>query len=127
MTIAENTRTETPDPREDKLPKWAQIELGRLRADLERAEARAQEMAGGTDAVDVAEVVADPHAKAPLVLPRGVTVRFNVRPGEWNGYVDVRLVGDRRGGRWLDVQGADAVAAFPEASNRLQIAVRDRR
>lgn len=90
---------------ETKLPRWAQMELRRLRDDLADAQHR---LTVGPESL----VRADPYSDAPRPLGDDTTVEFTL-PG---GKIRVRMEGDA-----LDVHGGDSLAIWPRSSNGVRI------
>jgi hypothetical protein len=99
------------DPREERLPKWAQDALAHARrtaADAlrEREEAR---LATNPDETDT---LVDPYGKPPIGLPKGERVRF-LTGGSDRDWIDVRV--DRDG--YLKVMGETRLVIYAQASN----------
>lgn len=92
----------TSDPREARLPKWAQAEMARLRAAADSADARVQ---AANDRAEFARLATDPEGSntvfaeygSPEVgLGNGVRVQFRMAgfDRDWRKYLDVRVQGD---------------------------------
>lgn len=112
----------TPDPREERLPKWAQADLNRLRADL--ASAR-QEIA------DLVPTENGPAALAALALP--ATDDYGGKPIPTNS---VFIVNHQRGRVWarirvrrtdtgIEINGDRPVQITASASNDFRIDVQE--
>ena len=113
-----------PDPREARLPRWAQEHLALARR--QASDAR-QALANAMDPTPT-RVASDPHAsmlgtfgRVPLYVPDDRPVRFSLEQRdavEARQYVDVRL--DERPGD-LRISGSSAVLLEPHVSNSLTI------
>jgi len=103
------------DPREARLPRWAQRELQSLRIKLQSTSTA---LAKAHGLVPGAVAVRDPHHDAvPVAWPTD-TIRFFMAGSEYP-YVDVRLY--ERG--VLDVRSSEAIAVIPQASNVVRVQV----
>lgn len=104
------------DPREARLPKWAQEELRALRRKLEVAEQEAEQLRGN---VGETNVHVQNYTSHDQPLPKGARVRFRV--GErFDQYVTVSIEGERvwlHGGRFLTIH--------PHVSNAFAVSVGD--
>ncbi len=123
-----------PDPREEKLPRWAQESLKSLRAQVvaaNKARDDARQEHGPTDS----DTILDPyHPAGPIALPKGERVRFIVGDTP-EGLVDRAWVDaqvarqtfrDGSTDRWLEVMAGDTLAVSPQSSNVIRIRVTDR-
>ena len=105
------------DPREGKLPAWAQQYISRIRVVARRNLAAAK--AAQDDARRVlldanptaTDVLLDPWGHAPVGLPPGSQVQFRLA----NQYFDIRI------GVGLEIHGSNAVLITPRASNDLRL------
>lgn len=95
------------NPNEEKLPKWAQRELRRLRVDLAYAHDR---LSAGPDSL----VTANPFSDAPTHLENDANVEFGLP----NGYVRVKIMGDT-----VEVHGSDLLSIEPRASNVVSLRI----
>jgi hypothetical protein len=93
-----------------KLPKWVQLEIIKLRADVEYA--RAKLSLGPDDAL----IFADPYNESPRPIgDKNTTVEF--RLGEnWNDRVRVRIENGE-----LYINGGQTLAVTPWASNVIKV------
>jgi hypothetical protein len=113
------------DPREDKLPKWAQDQLATLRRKVTDAERRAEEarLASGPEDSDT---FLHPHDEIPVRLGRGEPVRFQLGENYFD-YLDVRIKRDRRDGPYLELMSGGGVLALrPQVSNVVRVRVDER-
>lgn len=76
------THTFAPDPREAKLPRWAQDQLQHLRRELDRAR-NVAETARDTD-LDGSDTVLESRTLGTIGLGTGPTVTFRLPP-TWSG------------------------------------------
>ncbi len=122
------------DPREERLPKWAREELGRLRMRLREAQASRDEARLERGPVDATDTLIDPYAtEGPITLPKGERIRFVLGPplpGRVDrNYLDVSVreqtYRDGSTDRWVEVMGGDTLAAYPSSSNVLKLRVTD--
>lgn len=114
----------TPDPREAKLPAWAQQQLTNLRrvaqtlrVDLDRA----LDASGPEDS----DVVINPYGNIRLGTgPQGLGERPDVRMflkgvDKGRAYLDARVEDERR--QWIRVTGSDRLIILSESSNVVRI------
>lgn len=119
MTKPMTTREErllTPDPREGKLPQWAQEKLRRTRAMTEDARKTAKEAVQATRPEESA-IVLNPyqeHGGIGIADERS-TLRFWLSK---DAYVDIQT----RNGR-LVLHGSDPLVMFATASNSFRVGV----
>lgn len=106
------------DPREARLPKWAQAELARLRNDLRRVREDFEEYADGAMPEDVTAVV-NPYDEHPRPAARDrETVRFLLDGLDGYRWIDVRV-----DGRSVDVMGSTGLRITPHVTNRLHLSL----
>ncbi|MEU9560328.1 DUF7239 family protein [Streptomyces fumanus] len=105
------------DPREARLPKWAQEELSRLRRSLVQAEARNAELRGK---VGKTNTHVQNFGQDDQPLPNGSTVRFQLRSDHWDQYVSARVERGR-----LSLLGGRSLLVLPHVSNALYLSLRD--
>lgn len=108
------------DPRENKLPKWAQQHIETLRMRLEET----RDKLAGIPKADAVGFT-DPYSDIPLPVAKlRDTVRFHV-DAQQRVFIDVRLREDDHG-RWLEVMTSDRILVTPNASNVIEIRLEDR-
>lgn len=100
-----------PDHDITKLPKWAQAEIRRLRANEKHHLERLGHGPEGSD------TFASPFSDAPTPLGEGTLVEFRFGEG-WGERFHARLEGER-----LIVSGGSSIAVLPQASNVVEVAV----
>lgn len=106
------------DPREEKLPKWAQETLSTLRRELERSAIRNAELRGE---VGETNTVVTNYGEFDQPLRNNARVQFNF-PGErWDNYIQAYVEGNR-----LRIQGGRYVVIHPNVSNAFWIELGDR-
>lgn len=103
------------DIREDRLPRWAQDLLAKLRQQRDDAETAADEARLATDAAH-SDAVLHPYSDIPVGLGRKARVRFLLGPS--GGWVDVQA--DPENGR-LIVSGSGVLAVRPWVTNEIHI------
>lgn len=106
-----------PDPRESKLPAWAQKQLAHLRLELTDALKAAEEARLATSP-DESNAVIDRFPVGSIGLGNA-TVTFKLGD-KWHESVAVRVQGAA-----LIVNGAGTISVQPSASNAVQITMRD--
>jgi hypothetical protein len=108
------------DPREDKLPKWAQDELGRLRTTTSNQASRIADLTSGPEESDAflsvgfdQEKPLGPHARIAFRLPR--------KPGS---VVNNDVVVYRDGTDSLNINAENgSIHVLPSATNSVRIVV----
>ena len=106
------------DPREAKLPKWAQAELASLRDKLADLKDDFEEYADKAMPSDVSAVV-NPYDTHPRPAAReGETVRFLLDGLGGFRYIDVRVTD-----RDLDVMGSTGLRIAPAVTNHLTLSL----
>lgn len=106
------------DPREAKLPKWAQAELDRLRNSLQRLRDDFEEYADDTMPEDVSAVV-NPYDEHPRPAARErETVRFLLDGLDGYRWIDVKVTG-----REVEVMGSTGLRIVPHVTNRLALSL----
>lgn len=120
MTI----KIDKPDPREERLPKWAQEMIQDARRRTERAEKARDKARQGTDPQG-SRAVRYFYDEIPLGLGARPNVRFTLEPGGYGHsyrYVDVRISeSDRR----VEIMGGRSIHIEPVSSNVVHIWVRE--
>lgn len=110
--------------REDKLPKWAQQYLDRLRMALAQQVELAEGARLDTDP-DGSDAIIDFYHDTPIGLGQDPRVRFKTPRDEvlryWGDYIDVSLTHDKKG---VVVQGGDSLSVQPVASNVVEVKLR---
>lgn len=108
------------DPREAKLPRWAQQEMARLRRVAEtcerwiaEADKRAEDARLNTRPDDC-DTVLDRGFASPVGLGDGVRVVFKLRDRTWRNEITVRV--HPVSGR-LEVSGSRPLTIIPQVSN----------
>lgn len=106
------------DPREERLPKWAQDHLNSLRASI-----RQMQKALEQDINDSNTFLQGPHGIEPEALGKSPRITFKVPTGKaWGDEFNVHVDGDT-----LKVYAATTVLIKPTSSNCLEIRMEDRR
>lgn len=106
------------DPREAKLPQWAQRQIEQLRMRLDEA----REKLAGIPRAD-AVAFTDPFSDYQLpVAKMRDTVRFYVSPSR--GWIDVRMREDGNG-RYLEVMTSNRTNITPHASNLIEVRIEE--
>lgn len=107
-----------PDPREERLPKWAQQEIDKLRRDLKYAERKLGTGPGNSN------TFTDPHADVQRPLGKSPTVRFwftEDREHNHSHYIDVRIVDDGPRDPYLQVMAGHTLGITPQSSNVIRV------
>jgi hypothetical protein len=112
-----------PDPREPKLPKWAQEELRNLRNKLETEKRRADEARIGNGGPD-SDTFIDPYDEVPIRLGRETRINF-VLGDKFQEYFDVQIK-RYHGDVYLEVHGGTGMVITPQVSNVIQIRTAER-
>lgn len=108
----------------EKLPKWAQKEIEDLRRGRDEAN-RALELANGSTPMDEAHVVVDYSAREyPMPFPAHTEVRFvlnNPSGSHLPEVVQVNVMTDRTGERYLRILGDRSLSLIPTSSNGIEL------
>lgn len=108
------------DPREARLPKWAQDELAILRRDLESVKRYADELRGHRGESDT---YVQNYLHGDYALPARSRIAFHLLPDDGRVRRSIKVhVEDGV----LNVQGDDMIDIRPQASNSLTIKFRGR-
>lgn len=111
-------------PNIESLPKWAQQEIKNLRRDRDAANKALETASGGTP-LDEAHVIVHYSAREyPLQLPAHTEVRFVLTPSEGRKIpecVQVNVMTDRNGERYLRILGDRSVSLTPSSANGLEL------
>lgn len=110
------------DPREQRLPVWAQTELTNLRRKLADAEKRAEETRLATNPAE-SDALLDYYDDIPIGLGKGKSVWFIVGQDQFgrDKHVYCRVERDL-----LLVHGSEQINVQPSSGNVVQIEVRNR-
>lgn len=108
------------DPREPKLPKWAQDELKRLRMDLSTERRISADLRG--DIPETNTYVLD-YGRTSQPLPPNARVSFHLRHDD--GRIRRSIQAYIEGNGHLRIQGDDTLTIHPGASNSFAINFRD--
>jgi len=108
----------TPDPREAKLPKWAQESLSGLRRELASAERRVDALRGRNPGTNT--FLLDYGTLQDFTLPRNARIDFRLEvPGIQHARTAIQVYIEQTGR--LRVQGDSALLVHPSASNSLTL------
>jgi hypothetical protein len=107
----------SPDPREERLPKWAQFELMTLRATVRRLKARNAELRGEIGETNTHVLNFGDAADQPL--QRDARVQFSLGEARWDEHVQAYIANDR-----LQLQGGRPMIIIPNVSNSITIMLR---
>ncbi|MEU3686959.1 DUF7239 family protein [Streptomyces narbonensis] len=108
------------DPRESKLPKWAQAELSRLRRDLSEEKRVNADLRG--DIPDTNTYVLD-YGRHNQPLPNNARVSFHLRQDD--GRIRQSIQAYVEYGR-LRIQGDNSLDIHPGSSNSFTLSFRER-
>lgn len=124
MTV--NAVVETgADPREERLPKWAQSELGRLRMRLREAERTIRDLQGDIPDSDTFASVSGVLSE-DVPLPRGARVSFRLKGDERHRDTIVAyLTRSRWDGPRLYVSGTQQIRVHPQSGNSIAVEIVD--
>lgn len=110
-----------PDPREAKLPKWAQAELASLRRTIRDLREDFEEYADQTLDPDRHVVVVNPFDEHPKpVAEEGQAVRFYLDAYDGYRYIDVSVP---RGAKEVEVLASSGLRIVPHVTNRLTLSL----
>lgn len=113
--------SDATDPREARLPKWAQAELSTLRRRLRDAERHIRDLTGDIDATDTYVDSMRCGEDRDYPLPPGSKVAYRLHDRAHSGYVRVYLYHDRWAGTQLHIQGDRSLIIKPSASNTFYV------
>lgn len=108
----------TTDPREARLPKWAQEELRSLRRELDSTQRKLKEAHG--DIPDTDTYLLDYGSLTDWPLPRGARVAFHLTPPGLGRKVRQAIQAYVSDGA-LHIQGDTSLVVYPRASNSFNI------
>ena len=111
-----------PDPREARLPVWAQGLIGRLRREVEDERRRADEARGSGGPEDT-DTVIDPYDDVPIRLPKGERVRFLVGRDHYE-WIDCQVLHHATLGRVVQVMAGTSLVVHPSVTNVVYLGVR---
>lgn len=116
----------TQDPREARLPKWAQSELSTLRRKVRDAERHIRDLQGDVTATDThVDGMRGPENR-DIPLPPGSRVAYRLTGDPGHGaFVRAWLQADAWTGVALHIQGDRTLVILPSASNTFRVAMRD--
>lgn len=100
----------------EKLPKWAQEHIRDLNQKIDDNRKAIKRLTPDHPDTDT---VADPYARTPIQLPKGVSVEFELGDGR-DQRIHVRVRGDE-----LYVMGMTSVSITPKSSNTFVVKVVD--
>lgn len=100
----------------ERLPKWAQIEISRLKRDLKFHQEEHLRIASGGILESETNTQADPYADIPQRLPNNTTIAFRLEDGTRNGVVRARVANGR-----LNINGDTGISIRPNSSNDITI------
>jgi hypothetical protein len=106
------------DPREARLPKWAQAELSSLRRKLEVEEKRNAELRGQ---VGETNIHVQNYGSDDQPIPKGAAVKFQTDDKRWDSHITVRVEG-----RSLWLHGGRGLVIHPHVSNAFRVVIGDR-
>lgn len=110
-----------PDPREARLPKWAQAELDRLRREVTRIREDFEEYADATLDPNVHDVVTGAYNEHPKpVASAGEDVRFYLSGCGGHRWIDVRV---NPGEPTLRVMASSGLRIEPHVTNHLTLSL----
>lgn len=106
------------DPREARLPKWAQEELRTLRRELGASQRKVEELKGNVPDTDT--YLLDYGSLNDFPLPRGARVAFHITPPGHERSVRQAVQVYVSDGA-VHVQGDTSLVMYPRASNSFNI------
>jgi hypothetical protein len=104
------------DPREERLPKWAQEELQSLRRKVLDAQLLNEELRGEVGQTNTFVLNYGDGTNQPL--PNNARVEFRWPSKRWDEHIQVYIEGDR-----LHIQGGRFLVIHPQVSNAFDIAL----
>ena len=111
------------DPREAKLPKWVQVELAHLRAEIESSKNAIADLSrnppSDTNAKDYT------HPERSQSLGDGRQIEFTLKSTPRKGTVEVHTSDSPSLGKILVVRGSDQINVLPSFGNSVYIQLRD--
>lgn len=113
------------DPREARLPRWAQNELASLRRQLNAAERHIRNLTGDIEATDTVVENFEPNSDRDYPLPPGSQVTYKLHDRPHGANVRVRVNRDPWGGVTLYISGDRPLLIKPSASNCFHITMPD--
>jgi hypothetical protein len=113
------------DPREARLPKWAQAEMSALRRRLVAAERHIRNLTGDIDATDTVVEAFEPGTERDYPLPPGSQVTYKLYDRPHGADVRVRINRDSWDGVTLYVSGDRPLLIKPSASNCFYVTMPD--
>ncbi|URQ05052.1 hypothetical protein SEA_ITER_64 [Arthrobacter phage Iter] len=115
--MPKNLSPEERQKRLERLPAWAQKEIGYLRRDLATTARELNDHRLRTYGDPMSNTKADPYADVPLNLPNNASVEFRLGPGH-HEVIRVRV----RDGV-LDVNANGGLLVLPKATNHVDLKV----
>lgn len=107
------------DPREARLPKWAQDELRTLRRELGSARRKVEELKGNVPDTDT--YLLDYGSLDDFPLPKGARVAFHLTPPGYERKVRQAVQCYIASDGALHIQGDSSLIIYPRASNSFNI------
>lgn len=110
------------DPREAKLPVWAQIQLREMRRLVSQWERYAIDARLETRPEET-DTVVDDYSQHPIGLPKGEPVKFRriERAGRREEYITARMLNGPTNRGWVCIQGADVLEILPQSGNTILV------
>ena len=113
-----------PDPREERLPRWARDLLDNMRMRVRRAEADAEAALLATNA-EGSDTQIYRFTDEPVGLGIGPTIEFRLGDRNRRDYVHCRVETHPRAGTRLEVIGGDALRIAPKSGNHITITTKE--
>jgi hypothetical protein len=112
-----------PDPREEKLPRWARELLSNARMRVRTAEANAEAALLATKP-DETDTVVYRYGSPNVGLEEGSAVQFRLGP-HYQDYVQCRIERDKHYGARVNLHGGRSIRIEPGSSNTAHIGLRN--
>jgi hypothetical protein len=107
-----------PDPREGRLPAWAQRKLDSARHLVRVAQEQAEAARLATKP-DETDTIVDRYADIPIGLPKGCRVRYRTGPHDLSDYFEIRADGNG-----VEVHAGGPMIVIPQVTNVLRLEAR---
>lgn len=105
--------------RESRLPQWAQLLIGQLRAKARSERASAEEARAATNPDETDTIYGVYSERGQLGLPMSETIRFIVGPDREHHWIDVHV--DRSDGNCVEIAAAEALWIAPRSGNTARV------